>query len=57
MKDISDLLKTIVGENNIVTAKVDRVAYARDLTPYFSLPDMVVFPESRNHVIEILKIA
>ena len=57
MKDISDLLKTVVGENNVVTAKVDRVAYARDLTPYFSLPDIVVFPESAEHVAEILKIA
>jgi glycolate oxidase len=36
---------------------VDRVAYARDLTPYFALPDMVVFPETREHVVAILKIA
>ena len=57
MTDISGLLKTVVGEKNVVTAKVDRVAYARDLTPYFSLPDLVVFPETRDHVIEILKIA
>ena len=57
MKKIADLLKKVVGENNVVTAKVDRVAYARDLTPYYSPPDLIVFPESRDHVIEILKLA
>jgi glycolate oxidase len=57
MKEIADILKEVVGENNVVTAKVDRVAYARDLTPYYSPPDLIVFPESRNHVIEILKLA
>ena len=57
MKEVSELLVAVVGENNVITAKVDRVAYARDLTPYFAPPDLIVFPESRNHVIEILKIA
>jgi glycolate oxidase len=57
MKDAYELLKAVVGENNIILAKVDRVAYARDLTPYFSIPDMVVFPEIREHVIAILNIA
>ncbi len=57
MKEVHELLVAVVGENNVVTAKVDRVAYARDLTPYFSPPDLIVFPESRDHVIEILKIA
>ncbi len=57
MKDISDSLRKVVGENNVISVKVDRVAYARDLTPYFSLPDLIVFPETRDHVIEILKVA
>ncbi|TFG30525.1 FAD-binding protein [Candidatus Thorarchaeota archaeon] len=57
MSEVNELLKAVVGENNIITAKVDRVAYARDLTPYFSMPDLIVFPESKEHVIEILKIA
>lgn len=56
MKEVRELLTAVVGENNVVTAKVDRVAYARDLTPYFSLPDLIVFPETRDHVIEILKV-
>jgi glycolate oxidase subunit GlcD len=57
MTEISDLLKAIVGEDNLVTAKVDRIAYARDLTPYYSPPDLIVFPESRDQVTEILKVA
>ena len=56
MKNVSNALRKVVGERNVVDAKVDRVAYARDLTPYFSPPDLVVFPESREHVVEILKI-
>ncbi len=57
MNDIQEILKSVVGENNIITAKVDRVSYARDLTPYFSIPDIIVFPQSKEHVIEILSIA
>jgi glycolate oxidase len=57
MKEVQELLKAVVGENNIITAKVDRIAYARDLTPYFCIADIIVFPESRDHVIEILRIA
>jgi glycolate oxidase len=57
VKEVYELLKSVVGESNIIIAKVDRVAYARDLTPYFSIPDMVVFSETREHVVEILKVA
>ncbi len=57
MKNIGKLLKSVVGENSVITAKVDRVAYARDLTPYFSTPDFIVFPGSKEHIIEILAIA
>ena len=57
MKEVQEPLKSVVGENNLITKKVDRVAYARDLTPYFSIPDIIVFPETREHVIEILRIA
>ena len=53
----AEKLKTVVGENNVITAKVDRVAYGRDLTPYFSVPDLVVFAISREQVIEVLRIA
>jgi glycolate oxidase subunit GlcD len=36
---------------------VDRIAYARDLTPYFSIPEVIVFPQNKDHVSEILRIA
>ena len=57
MADISELLRSVVGENNVITAKVDRIAYARDLTPYFSIPEIIVFPKDKDQVTEILRIA
>lgn len=32
MKNIRELLKAVVGENNVITSKVDRMAYVGDLT-------------------------
>ncbi len=57
MPDAVDKLKAVVGENNVITAKVDRIAYGRDLTPYFSVPDLVVFATTKEQVIEVLRIA
>ena len=44
----------VVGESNVVTAKVDRIAYSRDLTPYFAVPDAIVFPMNTEQVVKIL---
>ncbi len=57
MSDAVEKLKSVVGENNLVTAKVDRVAYARDVTPYFAIPDLIVFATSKDQVAKVLKIA
>jgi len=54
VSDTIEQLRQIVGENNVITAKVDRVAYSRDLTPYFSIPDAVVYPTTTEQVVEIL---
>ena len=47
----------IVGAENVIHNRVDLFAYARDLTPYLAVPDAVVFPESKEHVIAILGMA
>jgi len=44
----------VVGETNVVSAKVDRIAYSRDLTPYFAVPDAIVFPMNTEQVVEVL---
>ncbi len=57
MSNYIDSLKKIVPSENLVTDKVDRVAYARDLTPYFAVSDVIVFPTTREEVIRIVKLA
>jgi glycolate oxidase subunit GlcD len=50
-------LAKIVGTDNVIDNRADLFAYARDLTPYIAVPDTVVFPESRDQVRAILKLA
>ncbi len=54
---IQSRLIEILGTGNVISKKVDLLAYARDLTPYLAVPDVVVFPKSRNDIIAILGIA
>jgi len=54
---IIEQMKLIVGENNVITNKADRMAYSRDLTPYLAVPEMIVFVEDTNQVIKILGVA
>ncbi|TFF93372.1 FAD-binding protein [Candidatus Thorarchaeota archaeon] len=57
MSDLKEQLIGIVGHENVVTDKVDRVAYARDLTPYFALAEIIVFPTSKEQVVEVINTA
>ena len=55
--ELVNKLKSVVGEENVITNDVDLVCYAKDLTPYFCKPDIVVFPKSTEEVSKIVKIA
>ncbi len=57
MSKIVEQMKSIVGEKNVITSKVDRMAYSRDLTPYLAVPEMVIFVEDTNQVVKILDVA
>ncbi len=57
MSDLNEQLIAIVGRENVVTEKVDRVAYARDLTPYFALADIIVFATSTDQVVRVINTA
>ncbi|MCF2137601.1 MAG: FAD-binding protein [Candidatus Thorarchaeota archaeon] len=57
MSDVVVELRKILNPENIVTSRVDLVAYARDLTPYFAPPEVIVFPENREQVVEIIQLA
>lgn len=52
-------LKDIVGSKNVLTEKGDLVTYAYDGTPDqpTSLPEIVVFPENKEQVSAIVKLA
>lgn len=50
-------LKAIVGPENLVSNRVGMMAYAYDATGTSHLPDVVVFPTEREHVVEIMKIS
>ncbi|SFG12655.1 glycolate oxidase [Desulfotomaculum arcticum] len=50
-------LKKIVGPENILTSREERVCYSFDATFQRGLPDAVVFPGSTPEVAEIVKLA
>lgn len=50
-------LSEIVGEDNVKTDVIDRYCYSMDASIYKSIPDVVVFPQSTEHVSEIMKFA
>lgn len=55
--DISQKLRSIVGEANFKEEQEALVAYSYDATPmYQHLPDGVIFPSSTEQVSEILKV-
>jgi len=58
-KIIIEQLETLAGKNNVLTSKVDMVAYSYDATADLprQSPDVVVFPTSAEMVQEIVNLA
>ncbi|MFH1090562.1 MAG: FAD-linked oxidase C-terminal domain-containing protein, partial [Pseudomonadota bacterium] len=50
-------LKEILGPDNLTAGRVDCLSYSRDMSVHVGAPDVVVFPESKAQVIEIVKTA
>ena len=50
-------LNSIVGRDNVLTSKEERICYAYDATNHFFLPDAVVFPACAKEVSDILMLA
>jgi glycolate oxidase len=53
---IKNLVK-IVGENNVITDEVERLCYSRDMSLHEGSPDAIVFPNSTENIVKILKLA
>src|SRR5690554_4596918 len=58
-QSILDELKKIVGKENVLTSKEDMIAYSFDATPDLPSvkPDVVVVPENKEQIVEIVKLA
>lgn len=56
-EDLVKVLCSIVGEENVKSDIVDRYCYSTDASMYSSIPDVVVFPRTTDHVSEIMKFA
>ncbi|MFC1855284.1 FAD-binding oxidoreductase [Thermodesulfobacteriota bacterium] len=50
-------IKSIVGDNNVMTSIEDRLCYAYDATNQKFTPDIVIFPKDAGEVSKILKLA
>ena len=50
-------LTAIVGGDNVLTSKEERLCYAYDATNRHCLPDVVLFPKSAIEVSEVMKLA
>ena len=50
-------LRYIVGSENILTSKEERICYAYDATNQQFLPDAILFPRSANEISEIMRLA
>jgi glycolate oxidase len=52
-----DQLTQIVGSDNVLTSKADRICYSYDATQQSFLPDVVVHPGSTGEISRIMKLA
>ncbi len=49
--------KNIVGEDNVLSSKLELMIYEYDASVYKAMPDLIVFPTMAEQVVEVLKIA
>lgn len=57
--EILDRLKKIVGKENVLTSKEDKISYSFDATAAMpnQEPDVIVIPENKEQIVEIVKLA
>ncbi|MCX8204670.1 MAG: FAD-binding protein [Candidatus Nezhaarchaeota archaeon] len=57
MVSVLDFLRKVAGEDRVVADRVSLLCYSSDMSPFTYTPDAVVFPKSRDEVVEIVKYA
>ncbi|MCD6326563.1 FAD-binding protein, partial [bacterium] len=56
-KSLIDLLRNIVGKKNVMAGEAEKFSYSYDATRLQYAPDVVVFAEKPDHVVQIVKLA
>jgi len=58
-KNIINELVSILGSENVLTSKEDKINYSYDATPDVQRyePDVVVTPSSKDEVVKLVKLA
>lgn len=56
-KELLERIGDIVGKENVITDTIALEVYAYDASPYYNMPEAVVFPESTEQIIELVKLA
>jgi len=57
-ESVLNKIKSIVGKENFSDSQEHRIVYSYDATPvYHQLPDAIVFPQSVDHIVELMKLA
>ena len=49
-------LEKIVGKDNVKSDEIEKICYSRDMSVHEALPDVIVFPTTKNEIIKIVKL-
>lgn len=50
-------LEEIVGKKNVKSDEIEKICYSRDMSVHKGLPDVIVFPNTKEEIVEIVKLA
>lgn len=50
-------LEKIIGIENVKSDEIEKICYSRDMSVHQALPDVIVFPNTKQEIIKIVKLA
>ena len=50
-------LEKILGKENVKSDEIEKICYSRDMSVHVGLPDVIVFPTTKQEIIKIVKLA
>ncbi len=55
--ELAETIREIVGASNVVTERVERLCYSRDMSVHEGVPDLIVYADGTDQVSRIMKAA